>query len=78
MQRQPSDRKIPKLVLIGAGFTDDDHQELQKAIGEKSEGVTYVKVRKEDLEKGGSTVEKPSADWIANNIREKLSTMGYK
>lgn len=71
LQREESKRKIPKLIAVGAGFTDEDLKELQQAIGEKA-GIKYLKVRKEDLEAGGFTVERPNAEWIAKNIKEQM------
>jgi hypothetical protein len=66
-----SERNIPKAILRGAGFSDEDIEELRTASKELA-GLDYVKVTKEDLVKGGCTVEVPDADWIAKVSKEKL------
>jgi len=57
--------------LRGAGFSDEDIEELRAASKELA-GLDYVKVTKEDLVKGGCTVQTPDADWIAKILKEKL------
>lgn len=75
LQREHSERKTPKLIAIGSGYTDEDLKELQQAIGEEA-GIKYLKVQKEALEAGGFTVERPSAELIAQNIKGQLANMG--
>ena len=69
-----SERKIPKIILRGAGFSDEDIDEL-RATSKELAGLNYVRVTKEDLAKGGCTVEVPDADWIAKILKEKLPTI---
>ncbi len=69
--RDECERKIPKAILRGAGFSDEDIEELRAASKELA-GLDYVKVTKEDLVKGGCTVQAPDADWIAKILKEKL------
>ena len=64
-------RKIPKAILRGAGFSDKDLEEL-RAASKQLAGLNYVRVTKEDLVRGGCTVEVPDADWIAKILKEKL------
>lgn len=71
MNRDESERKIPKAILRGAGFSDEDLEELRTASKELA-GLDYVIVTKEDLVKGGCTVQVPDPDWIAKILKEKL------
>jgi len=66
-----SEKKIPKAVLRGAGISDEQLEELRTALKGVAE-IKYVQVTKEDLTKGGCTVERPDADWIAKILKEKL------
>lgn len=73
LKRAESERRIPKLVVVGAGFTDEDLEELKAAVGEKGEDVTFIKISREALEKRtGTTVQNPNKEWLINNVREQL------
>jgi hypothetical protein len=71
IQRNESERRIPRAILRAAAFSDEDIDEL-KAASKELAGLDYVKVTKEDLAKAGCTVEAPDAGMIAGILKEKL------
>ena len=69
----PAERKVPKAIFFGGGFTDDEFEKLSAAVKARSPDVHFVKVQKRDVLAAGSFG--PNPETIAKIYRKKMAAL---
>ncbi|KAK1770694.1 hypothetical protein QBC33DRAFT_556171 [Phialemonium atrogriseum] len=67
------ERRVPSVIYLGGGVSDEDTAKLTAVVGEKAPGVRFIRVTRDEVLATGATGPVPEV--IAKIFREKFASL---